>query len=104
MFAIRRAILWIRTLHKKASHRAFAGGSLIARSIRSVVWFGIDLRPRCKRELSSHDDCFTGFNATFNDHEIAILSLPGFDWTKIHGVVRLQDKNEWTTLTDLHRL
>ncbi|PYL31256.1 MAG: hypothetical protein DMF35_10235, partial [Verrucomicrobia bacterium] len=63
MFAIRRAILWIRTLHKKASHRAFAGGSLIARSIRSVVWFGIDLRPRRKRELSSHDDCFTGLNA-----------------------------------------
>src|SRR5256885_5249278 len=88
----------------KTLHGALAGRILLARCVRSAVRFGVDLRPGSKRELSGYYNGFVGLNTAFNDYEIAILALSGFNWPKIHCIVRLQHKDERTILTDLHRL
>ena len=84
-------------------HCAFWGAVLISGRIRCVR-LRINFCSRSKRELSGHDDCFVGLNSTFDDHEIAVLPLPGFYRTKIDCVVRLQHKYERSTLANLHCL
>src|SRR5260370_13429399 len=104
-FAICCAVMFICALHTESElERALCCGALAARRICSAVRFRIDFGSRSKRELASHDDCFVGLDAAFNDDEIPILPLTGFDRTKIDRVVRLQHKYERPTLANLDSL
>src|SRR5262249_58838272 len=98
-----------RGVHLRASYRielprACCCGALATRRICSAVRFRIDFKSWSKRELSCHHDCFVRLNTTFHDHEIAILPLSGFNWTKVYGVIRFHHKNKRSTLTNLHSL
>src|SRR5436190_4607236 len=85
--------------------RAFVCGAIpVARSLWRIVRLRLHSCPRRERELSSDDNRFVRLDSVFDNGEVAVLSLSGFDWTQIDRVIRLQNKNERAGLADLHSL
>src|SRR6266446_4615321 len=73
-----------RSIQNRKLQRALRCGALATWRICRAVRFGIDLCPWSECELSGYDHCFVGLNTAFDDNEISILPLSGFN-TNMNG-------------------
>src|SRR6266576_1595029 len=106
MFMIPFSVVLLFSIHigNAILHRSFGGNLTAIGCPGGIVWFWLYFCSWGQRQLASDNNRFSRLETIFNNLCITILPLTRFNLPQIDCVIRLDDKNKWTALADLHRL